>query len=89
MVFDLAGSSSAGASFRLRRLVAVGSCKVSAGDERFIVVFHDAKERRSVAEHLVVVETRLVLEEAENLSPVLQGFLLKKPRICRLFSWEL
>jgi len=46
------------------------------GLERLIGVLHDVEEGRRVAEDLVVVEARLVLEEAENLLPVVVGVVV-------------
>ena len=39
-------------------------------------MLHCVEERRSVAEYVMIVETRLVLEEAEDLSLVLVGLVL-------------
>jgi len=71
--------SSAGATFRLAGLVSSRSWLVnSAADERFIRVLHCVEKRRRVAEHLVIVEARLVLEEAEDLSTVFFGRVLTR-----------
>ena len=78
---QLARVPSSGATFRLgARLAGVRPRHAAAAAaerlERVVRVLHDVEEERRVAEDLVVVEARLVLEEAEYLLPVLVGLVL-------------
>ena len=74
----LTGMPSARATLGLAGLAGVRSQKVGAesGVERLLGMLHDVEERRRVAEYLVVVRTRLVLEQAKYLLLVLVAVVL-------------